>query len=58
MGIKTIHIVLISCAVLVAGFFGYWALNNGRQPLGLAAFVTALALAVYGFFFLQKARKL
>lgn len=58
MGIKTVHIVFISCAVLVAGFFGYWALNNGQQILGLGSFITAVALAVYGFYFLQKVKKL
>ena len=58
MGIKTIHIVLISCAVAVAVFFGAWAINNGHLSFGYGAFAAAAGLAVYGFVFLQKVRNL
>ena len=58
MGIKNIHIVLISCSVAVAGAFGFWALNHAYQGLGYVSLVAAVALVVYGVTFLNKVKSL
>ena len=56
MGIKNIHIVLISCSVLVALVFGLWSFNNNYQPGGCISFVIAAALVIYGINFLKKVK--
>ena len=58
MGIKNIHIVLISCSVLVAGVFGGWSLNNDYQIGGYVSFTVAAALVIYGINFLKKVKTL
>ena len=58
MGIKNIHIVLIAASVLLCLVFGLWSVNNAHAPWGIAAFVTAFGLGVYGVGFIKKAKTL
>ena len=58
MGIKNIHIVLIVASVLLCLFFGLWSVNNAHGPWGIIAFVTAIALGIYGITFVKKAKTL
>ena len=58
MGIKNIHIALISCSVIIALVFGFWALNHNYQILGCVSLVVAIGLSAYGVNFLKKAKSL
>ncbi len=58
MGIKNIHIILITASVLVCVLFGFWSVNNARVGWGITAFVVAAALIVYGISFIKKAKTL
>ncbi len=58
MGIKNIHIILISASVLVSVVFGIWSLNNHYQILGYISLVSAVGLIVYGINFLKKVKTL
>ena len=58
MGIKNIHIILITASVLVCLFFGFWSVNNAHVWWGVTAFVVAAALTVYGINFIKKAKTL
>lgn len=58
MGIKNIHILLITAAVSISMIFGIWGLNHDYQILGIIALVIAVALAAYGVQFLKKAQTL
>lgn len=58
MGIKNIHIMLISCSVLVALVFGFWALNHDYRLLGYVSLIVAAGLVVYGINFLNKVKSL
>jgi hypothetical protein len=58
MGIKNIHIVLISCSVLIALIFGIWALKNNYAILGYVSLSAAVGLVVYGIKFLKKVKGL
>lgn len=58
MGIKNIHIILITASVLVCLFFGLWSVNNAHVWWGVTAFAVAAALTVYGINFIKKAKTL
>ena len=58
MGIKNIHIALISCSVIVSLVFGFWAMGHNYQMLGATAVIAAVALVVYGISFLKKVKML
>ena len=58
MGIKNIHIALISCSIAIALVFGVWGLKNSYQILGSVSLAAAVGLAVYGINFLKKVKHL
>jgi hypothetical protein len=58
MGIKGIHIVLISVSIITIAFFGYWTLNHNYTAAAYSSFLIAAALVVYGIMFIQKAKAL
>ena len=58
MGIKNIHILLISAASLMGVLFGVWGITHGFTMLGIGAMVFAFCLVFYGVQFIKKARTL
>jgi hypothetical protein len=58
VGIKNVHIALISCSTLAASLFGLWCLNNHYTMIGMVSFGAAVGLVVYGISFLKKVSKL
>ena len=62
MSLKSFHIVFISASILLALGIGGWELNNYSSPggtrgdllSGAASLMAAVALAVYGVYFLKK----
>jgi hypothetical protein len=58
MGIKNIHIFLISASALMAALFGLWSFKNAEPLWAGIAVVVALALVGYGISFVNKAKKL
>ena len=58
MSLKWFHVVFISLSIVLAVAFGLWGLLNHYVALGVGSLATAVALGVYGNYFLQKARQL
>jgi len=65
MSIKAIHIVLISCAILLSIGFGAWSMSfarsageNSYQIAGFTSFAAGLGLIFYGIHFIKKAKSL
>ncbi len=58
MGIKNIHIALISASIILGVAFGLWSLQNAYPLLGYASLAAAVALVFYGINFLKKAKTL
>jgi len=65
MSIKAIHIILITCAILLSFGFGVWSMSYakdmdeiGYQLAGAASFAIGLGLIFYGSHFIKKARAL
>ena len=58
MGIKNIHILLISASSLLALVFGVWGLNNDYKVLAYCSLAAAVGLIVYGVQFVKKAKVL
>ncbi len=57
MSLKAFHIVFIAASALLSLGFGVWALADGGGlsiAIAAAAFLLAVALAVYGRRFLKK----
>lgn len=58
MGIKNIHIILISASVILSLVFGFWGVTHDFKALGGIAFALAVGLTIYGVQFLKKAKAL
>ena len=58
MGIKNIHILLISLSIVMSGVFGFWALGHEMRGLSVAAFVLLGGLSIYFINFLKKLKTL
>jgi hypothetical protein len=58
MGIKNIHITLISASSMLSLIFGVWALNHDFQILGYLSLIISVGLVVYGVQFIKKAKAL
>lgn len=58
MGIKNIHIFLISAASILALGFGIWALTHNYVGLGYCSLASAVGLVIYGIQFVKKAKVL
>lgn len=65
MSLKAFHILFITLSTLLAFGFGIWSLKSYSADndtklmvLGIASFIVAVALIVYGVRFLQKLKTL
>ena len=66
MSLKAFHIVFISASILLTLGIGGWALNNYSSPggtrgdllSGVASLAAAVALAIYGVYFLKKLKNI
>ena len=59
MSLKAFHILFILLATLLAAGCAWWAFANGAGTLfGATSAITALALFIYGIYFIRKSRKL
>jgi hypothetical protein len=57
MSLKAFHIFFIALSIILSAGCAVWAFVNGVEPiLGIFFAILALALAVYGVFFLKKAK--
>ena len=61
MSLKAFHVFFVVVSTLLALGFGVWSVNEyaragrgGTLAMGVASFVAAVALVVYGFWFLRK----
>ena len=58
MSLKWFHLVFISLSTVLAVAFGLWGFLNHFTALGVGSLAAAVALGVYGNYFLQKARRI
>jgi hypothetical protein len=59
MSLRAFHILFIFLAILMSVGCAWWAFANGIAPaFGTGCVVVAVALVVYGVFFLKKSKKL
>jgi hypothetical protein len=59
MSLKAFHIVFIMLATLLAAGCAWWAFaNDAGFAFGVVSAVVAVALAIYGVYFVKKSRKL
>lgn len=58
MGIKGIHIALISVAIVLAFILGIWGLSHHYTMIGIISLVSSVALLIYGISFIKKAATL
>lgn len=59
MSLRAFHILFIFLAIVLSLVCAWWSFSYGvALPFGIGCVVTAVALTVYGFFFIKKARKL
>ena len=59
MSLKAFHIFFILLATLLAAGCAWWAFaNDAGFAFGAASTVVAIALAIYGFYFIKKSKGL
>ena len=59
MSLKAFHIFFIVLSILLAAGCSIWAFVTGVSPVfGVSCGVVAVALVIYGIFFLRKARRI
>lgn len=59
MSLKVFHVLFICFAILLAIGCAAWAfLNNTAFAFGVASSVTAVALVIYGIWFLKKSKRI
>ena len=58
MSLKAFHILFIALATALAAGCAWWAFANGIVVFGSASAVTAVALLIYGIYFIRKSRRL
>jgi hypothetical protein len=57
MSLKTFHIIFIALSILVTAGFAVWTfVNQTAIGVGVASAGCALALVVYGIWFIRKSR--
>lgn len=57
MSLKAFHLFFIVLSILLAAGCAFWAFTAGASPLfGASCAVVAVALVIYGIFFVRKAR--
>ncbi len=59
MSLKSFHLVFIIASVLLAAFFSFWSFENRvSETLGWISAIVSFVLAVYGIYFVRKARRI
>jgi uncharacterized membrane protein SirB2 len=59
MSLKAFHIVFIVLSILLACACAVWAFyNQAGRAFGIGAIVAAVALFIYGIWFLKKSRNI
>jgi len=58
MSLKAFHILFIALATLLAAGCAWWAFTNSITNFGAASAVAAVALFIYGIYFVRKSRKI
>ncbi|MEP6672609.1 MAG: hypothetical protein ABJF10_25825 [Chthoniobacter sp.] len=58
MSLKAFHILFIALATVLAAGCAWWAFANGITGFGAASAVAAVALFIYGIYFVKKSRRL
>jgi hypothetical protein len=61
MSLKTFHVVFITASIVLASWFGIWAISSGSWPYvvtGLGSLLFAAGLIVYEMGFLKKCREI
>ncbi len=59
MSLKGFHILFICLSILLAAGCAVWSFVNGvALAFGVVSCATAVALVIYGIYFLRKSRKL
>lgn len=58
MSLKAFHILFIALSTLLAAGCAWWAFANSIVLFGAASAVSAIALFVYGIFFVRKSRRI
>ena len=56
MSLKAFHVVFVLAALALAGWMAAWAWQAGRTGWVAVAAAAAVALVVYGIWFLRKMR--
>jgi hypothetical protein len=57
VSLKGFHVVFVTLATLLALGFAAWSLSRGEhRALGVASLVVAVALPIYGWWFLAKTK--
>lgn len=59
MSLKGFHVFFIILATLLAAGFAAWSLvNETAVPIGITSAVLAVALVVYGIWFIRKSKNI
>lgn len=54
MGIKQIHLFLISASAVVSTVLAWWCFDKTILPMAVGAFLLAIGLTVYAIIFYKK----
>jgi hypothetical protein len=58
MSIKAFHIIFIAISDMLAAGCAWWGFASDITAFGVASTVAAVALFIYGIYFVRKSRKL
>jgi len=58
MSIKAFHIIFIAISDILAGVCAWWGFASDITLFGVASALAAVALFIYGIYFVRKSRKL
>jgi hypothetical protein len=65
MSLRAFHLLFIALSVILAAYFGAWAVGQYRAAhagvyllVGIVSFACGVALAIYGAMFQKKTRRL
>ena len=58
MSLKAFHLIFVTLLTALSFGCAAWAFTNARPFWGAMAIVTALAVMVYGVYFLKKLKKI
>lgn len=56
MGIRNIHIILISASIILSVIYGAWCLNHDYIVFAWSSFIMAAGLVIYGIKFIRKTK--